>query len=497
MGTKYPGNTISGYNASPPSDDGVQVESNKVKWATHKDKLGDPLKALAEAMNTDLNTWADLGPITKSANYTTTAADHLKTIECTGTFNVTLGAAGTMGAGYTVTIKNVSTGVITVVGTIDGGTDIDINEDEGITVQVDAGAGSYLIVAGKMAFTEFTSTPTVSGNTIWHAGNDGAASTLDADLLDAQEGAYYLARANHTGTQTLATISDSGALAALNTVGQAQIDANAVGQSELKTTHIDATEGGSSFATKLLTTQTLAFFPILQNTNVSFDAEWGHVGNSGGNEKIMQSQGTGLSREIELRQTGGGSAVFRIYYVQASPTYDLGDGPCGLFVYLLLDKQGKVVSSYSAPEAPFHFSRFAKSKFCVNGRHYRYEQPLIAEMLYDGKDPDKELKKMVRNGNRDYVLKRLMLEKPEEMEITNPIKNIHMNDTPHPFIKDTRTDYTVAILDPVGDLAGDLFELHRQEMDISDLLTDHIIIGNDKLKRVTPDGCMVVKGKWR
>lgn len=37
---------------------------------------------------------------------------------------------------------------------------------------------------------------------------DGAGSGLDADLLDAQSGAYYLARTNHTGTQTASTISD-------------------------------------------------------------------------------------------------------------------------------------------------------------------------------------------------------------------------------------------------------------------------------------------------
>lgn len=37
-----------------------------------------------------------------------------------------------------------------------------------------------------------------------------------------------LARINHTGTQTLSTISDSGALAALATVGTAQINASAV-----------------------------------------------------------------------------------------------------------------------------------------------------------------------------------------------------------------------------------------------------------------------------
>jgi hypothetical protein len=51
---------------------------------------------------------------------------------------------------------------------------------------------------------------------LWHEGNDGAGSGLDADLLDGANGAAYLARANHTGTQTLATISDAGTMAAQN-----------------------------------------------------------------------------------------------------------------------------------------------------------------------------------------------------------------------------------------------------------------------------------------
>ena len=36
--------------------------------------------------------------------------------------------------------------------------------------------------------------------TVWHAGNDGASSGLDADLLDGQQGSYYTNAANLTGT---------------------------------------------------------------------------------------------------------------------------------------------------------------------------------------------------------------------------------------------------------------------------------------------------------
>lgn len=40
--------------------------------------------------------------------------------------------------------------------------------------------------------TTFTTTPTVNGNTIWHAGNDGAGSGLDADLLDGLNSSQFL-----------------------------------------------------------------------------------------------------------------------------------------------------------------------------------------------------------------------------------------------------------------------------------------------------------------
>lgn len=43
---------------------------------------------------------------------------------------------------------------------------------------------------------------------------DGAGSGIDADLLDGQHGTHYLSRANHTGTQLLATISDVSITAA-------------------------------------------------------------------------------------------------------------------------------------------------------------------------------------------------------------------------------------------------------------------------------------------
>lgn len=64
---------------------------------------------------------------------------------------------------------------------------------------------------------------------------DGPSSGLDADLLDGFHGSSYLARANHTGTQLISTISDiytslewtaAGNIAASNLTGIEDLDIN-------------------------------------------------------------------------------------------------------------------------------------------------------------------------------------------------------------------------------------------------------------------------------
>jgi hypothetical protein len=52
--TPYTSVSISGYNSSPPSDDGSQTDANRVQWSKHKTKLADPIKAHTEAVNTNI-----------------------------------------------------------------------------------------------------------------------------------------------------------------------------------------------------------------------------------------------------------------------------------------------------------------------------------------------------------------------------------------------------------------------------------------------------------
>ena len=49
-----------------------------------------------------------------------------------------------------------------------------------------------------LTWTTGTSTLSVGGNVVWHGGNDGAASGLDADLLDGNHGTHYLDFGNFT-----------------------------------------------------------------------------------------------------------------------------------------------------------------------------------------------------------------------------------------------------------------------------------------------------------
>ena len=45
--------SVSGYNTSPPPDDGSTGTDNQLAWSKHKDKLGDPLKTALESINTN------------------------------------------------------------------------------------------------------------------------------------------------------------------------------------------------------------------------------------------------------------------------------------------------------------------------------------------------------------------------------------------------------------------------------------------------------------
>lgn len=110
MGTKYATVTVSGYNATPPSDDGSVSSTNQVKWSTIKTKLPDPLKTAIEAIDAGLVAAFNYSARSITTGETVAAGDHMKTVEIAPTVSsvvtVTLPDAATMAAGYTVNIVN-------------------------------------------------------------------------------------------------------------------------------------------------------------------------------------------------------------------------------------------------------------------------------------------------------------------------------------------------------------------------------------------------------
>src|SRR6185312_1630745 len=108
--------TVSNYNLNPPSDDGSEVPANEIKWATHKTKIGDPLKTALES--TIVNTLSAFGKVaggvtSVSDDYTVLASDQGKLIKATvASKTITTPAAATVGAAFRFGILNNSDGDI-------------------------------------------------------------------------------------------------------------------------------------------------------------------------------------------------------------------------------------------------------------------------------------------------------------------------------------------------------------------------------------------------
>lgn len=152
MGTKYSSQSASGYNSSPPSDDGSTAATNRVSWATIKTKITDPIKTLADAINTALTTVFDTSARAITASDSAVAGDHDRVIQVnTASVSVTLADAATMAAGYMVGVHNNSSGNISVVratgaDTINGATkNIVLPAGQRANFRVNAAANGYLL----------------------------------------------------------------------------------------------------------------------------------------------------------------------------------------------------------------------------------------------------------------------------------------------------------------------------------------------------------------
>lgn len=215
MATPYTPVTVSGYNASPPSDDGSQTSTNEITWSKHKTKLGDPLNTAIASIDTNLQSAFALlfgnNYSTETGNYTILTTDQGKFFNVTATATITLPAAASAGAQFPVLIANNGSGTVTVDGngaeTINGAAALSLAAGQAALITCNGTAWIGTQIAGV------DSSGNINGTFV---GNITGNVTGSASQLNSQSASYYLDRTNHTGTQLMATISNAGSLATLS-----------------------------------------------------------------------------------------------------------------------------------------------------------------------------------------------------------------------------------------------------------------------------------------
>jgi hypothetical protein len=192
MGTKYSSNSASGYNATPPADDGTVSEANKGKWSTIKEKLADPVKTLADTINSELVTHFDNGPVAYTTNQTLGLTHYGQVIQVSGSgVTLTLSDASTLGAGWncemvsTDTSNTVTVARATASNTInETSSNISLLPLNHVRAVVNAAATGFLVssvprTTKKNRVQEETQ---LVGVSLWGAEGAAVASTADCNI---------------------------------------------------------------------------------------------------------------------------------------------------------------------------------------------------------------------------------------------------------------------------------------------------------------------------
>ena len=121
------------------------------------------------------------------------------------------------GGSYTERMRIDSAGFIQInshTNSWDGGLRM-ISQDGSDTFQIHPDNNGYMYVDKNWYFTGDIHVGSI-GQKVWHQGNDGASSGLDADLLDGQHGSHYLNYNNFTNTPTIPSTSNFASLSGSN-----------------------------------------------------------------------------------------------------------------------------------------------------------------------------------------------------------------------------------------------------------------------------------------
>lgn len=239
---------------------------------------------------------------------------------------------------------------------------------------------------------------------------------------------------------------------------EAMYGASSVDQTALKTT-----TGVASTVTALTVTVpggSYAFFPQIRISNNLYSA-YLFPG-------AAVSYSVSYATLARLEPTGG-TAYLQSRYIQSSPPYDFGDGHVMGFVYLALNNNGDVISSWIAPDPPWY----------GNGSNIQRTQQ----------------SRYLRTRNIEDFGK---TEVAASQELT-PMqrKMIGMDETPQPFVGQQSNN--IVMLDPMDtDLTqrivnemlagGDPVDIFRQ---------GYAQVDNTQLRRQGPPNVAIHRARWR
>lgn len=463
--------------------------------------IGGGLADLGTALGVAFNT------ATKTAAYTAMAADRGSLLDFT-TAGVTLAltAAATLGNNWFCFVKNsAASGNVTIdpngAETIDGAATLVLNPGD-----------DCLLICNGTLFRTIGRKPSFVGD----AGSGGARGFVPAPAAgDAAAGKF---------------IKADGTWAVPSGVGPAS-----VAQSHLKTTTgaVSVTTGPAlgDFALLLATLPggEYGFWPQLKTSTATGYANARVSGSSLDSANAVNS--TSYATRIMLGAYNGGgegtakTAYAQQRYVQASPPYDLGDGAIPLFVFALAGRDGAVLATYAAPEAPWHLNgpTDIRPELEVDGVAYRWTRGpkgidlaalppperlrAIADDEADWRDRLAAIEALDRRPaitrleqiqrHQERVRLRRALAERHAVPVDQALKQADMALIPQPFAM-VPDGATVMLLDPVAELTHRLFEAHEVGESVAALLTaGDLRLDNEPLRRAGPPGVAVVAARWR
>ena len=260
------------------------------------------------------------------------------------------------------------------------------------------------------------------------------------------------------------------------------VASSSIGQAELKTSSgiVSATAGGNI----TLPGGGYGFYPQTRISDAG--ATW--------RTRVTQTMNwTSFRTNIGAEElTGTATFYAQQRYITACEPFNLGDGDIPLFVFALVDSNGKVIATYSADTPPWFYNGRSENTFDPKKykkkkgkKNYFYDRPLP---LPDKKTDFAAYLEAVNTPLKDRV---------EEIEITTDMKNLDMDIIPHPFIGNDLTGKSVVLLAPVGSMAEKMRELHDQGESVADLLHGGYLLIGGELDANSPIGVKTHKVRWK